>query len=222
MPTDIGKRVSDSFDDKDYERVTKYMDWILSSMTAINQNVQRRTAAMLLLIAVFEVVAQSPKTSISLLGFGIARNSIVFTFIPTIVAYLYFQVMIDTVKADRLVDAIGSVFRKWSPRASANNLEAFLAPPSPLYWNQGIPVSSDFQSKFDRLEDRTSMILILVLFFGVLGFEAHAFYTVFSSNLSKDVLWFINVCISLSLIICGLLSIARIDDAQIAEIDHSV
>ena len=201
MRKSIQQRIDDSFDDSDREQVAKYIDWLQASANDTLQNLRRSAALALLLVAIFEVIAQSPKSPVTIAEFRITRDSVVFTFLPAIVAYLYFQLLVNSVRTDRLTSLIEAAFKKWSAKGGANDLHAWIVQMSPLYWNVGMPTSSEFQGRADRLEDGVSQGIVIAILFGVLAFEGQAYYILFNPELSKNVLWFISVCISFSLLL---------------------
>jgi hypothetical protein len=201
MPGSIARRVDDSFNDGDRESVVKYTDWLLSSMNTISQNLRRIATLILLLVVVFELIVQSPKVEVSIGAFRITRNSAPLTFIPVIVAYLYFQLILDSVKLSELIAAFKAVFEKWSANAASNGLGLFISPAMPIYWNFSMSAPPSVKKRHNKLEDGISILLITTMLLGVLAFEGQAFYLLFNSNLSKDILWFISLCFSFALLL---------------------
>jgi hypothetical protein len=202
MAKSYRQRVNDSFSDSDHEDLAKYFDWLLDSFKSASQNIRRTVTLALFLIAIFEIIAQSPKTQINLLqSFQLSRNSLVFTFLPALVAYLYLQMIFDTIRLDRMSYTYEAAFKRWSSKASDNDLDLWISPTQPIYWNIGGAVSSH-RAAYDKIEVFAVYCLWFLILLGVLGFEVQAFYILFNANLSKDIPWFISVSISFSFILC--------------------
>jgi hypothetical protein len=190
------QKVLDSFDKSDHEDVTKYLDWLLATISGISQNIRRMATIALLLIAIFEIIAQSPSVQFTLGTSHITRNSIVFTFIPAVVAYLYFQVVVDTANLDQASATFQAAFKQWSAKAEENDLQLWVTPSMPAYWNFGVTSKTAFQKSYDRVELSVSVFLTIAILLGTLVFEGLAYDALFSPNLSHNIPWFISVCIS--------------------------
>ena len=163
MVKTLKQRVNDSFLDSDHEDLTKYCDWLLDSMKSSSQNLRRIVTLILLLVAIFGIIAQSPKTQVSLEGFQVGRNSIVFAFLPALIAYLYFQTILDSVRIDRIGYTYEAAFKRWSRIASDNDFHWWIAPTLPVYWNIGSRPKEAFKSRNDIIETRVNRVLWLAV-----------------------------------------------------------
>jgi hypothetical protein len=131
--TNITRRITDSFVNKDEEQVTKYLDWLYSRITDYSQSMRRTSLLVLLLIAIFELVNGPGAVQVSLGSFRISKGSIILIFIPALVAYLYLQVWIDTMKGEDLEKVFQTAFGCWWQTGKENNLHEFIVPPTPLF-----------------------------------------------------------------------------------------
>lgn len=186
MAESLSERVKHSFGESDHvhtdqgdhchEDVTKYCDWLLDSMKSSSQNLRRMVTLILLLVGVFEVIAQSPKVRVSLGAFQVNRNSIVFVFLPALIAYLYLQTILDSVRVDRTNYTYEAAFKEWSSKASAKGLHWWITPIQPAYWNIGARPKPTFKNTHDSIEKWISWVLWLIILLGVPGFEIQAFH----------------------------------------------
>lgn len=182
MIKNIDQRVQDSFSGAKPEDMAKYMDWLLPTMQSYTQNMRRMATAILLLVAVFEFVAYSRTANLSIESFHISRGSVVFDILPIVVAYLVLQIITDVNKADQLNGAFNVVFKMWSNPAGTNDLDGLLYGPESLYWSWHTRrANKDNRYASDNRAWLTSVILSVGLLLGVLGFEANAYYVLFSS-----------------------------------------
>lgn len=193
MAETLGNRVSHSFGESDahvhtvqgdhcHEDVTKYCDWLLDSMKSSSQNLRRMVTLILLLVGVFEVIAQSPSVRVSLGAFQVNRNSIVFVFLPALIAYLYLQVILDSVRVDRTNYTYEAAFQVWSSKASAKGLHWWITPTQPAYWNIGARPKEQFKNIHDHIETAISWVLWVIILLGVPGFEIQAFHVLSSHD----------------------------------------
>ena len=122
----IKARARNSFVNDDRENISKYLDWARSTLVDYSQNNRRTATLMLIIVAIFELVAYSRNASISVGSFVVARGSVVLDFLPAIAAYMFFQIIVDLNKADQLQKLFTQVFAVWSEKAEENDLDAFL------------------------------------------------------------------------------------------------
>src|SRR5689334_15933131 len=133
----VKARVTDSFSADDRDRVQQYLDWLRSALTDQSASLRRTVTLLIVIMAAFEFIIQSPHSSFQLAGFRINRGSIVLQFLPAITAYLYLQIFIDAVSYFDMKNAFIAAFSRWSPEAAENEIHVFLKPSSPVYWRMG-------------------------------------------------------------------------------------
>jgi hypothetical protein len=218
MSKSVDERVKDSFPVGDpkvdnREDMFRYMDWLRPTMQSYTQNMRRVATAILLLIAVFELLAHSRNTKFSLESFPISRGSVVFNILPVVVAYLVLQIITDVNKADQLKRTFTAVFKRWSGLAGANDLDKLLYGPEPLYWNWDPNwTETGNKSESDNRERIASSVLSVGLLIAVLGFEADAYYVLFSSAQYslwhvRYLLWGISLACTLFCLVMGALAL---------------
>lgn len=187
MPKNVTQRVENSFISDDLkvdnrEDMFRYMDWLRPTMQSYTQNMRRMATIILLLIAVFELVAHSRNTRFSIESFPISRGSVVFDILPVMVAYLVLQIITDVNKAYQLNRVFTAVFKKWSQSAGANDLDRLLYGPESLYWSWHTQwTDEENKSASDNREFIASSVLSAGLLLAVLAFEADAYNVLFSS-----------------------------------------
>ena len=77
------------------------------------------------------------------------QTSEILYFVPTLIAYLYLENFIYSSRFNRLSVAFTEVFKRWNQSAEQNELDSYVTPWLPLYWdvcrtarNRVIPCSS--------------------------------------------------------------------------------
>jgi hypothetical protein len=219
MSKDVTQRVTTSFTADDDPKVdhradmSKYMDWLSPTMQSYTQNMRRMATAILLLTAVFELVAHSRNARLSIESLPISRGSVFFNILPVVVAYLVLQIITDVNKADQLNRVFTAVFKRWSESAGTNDLDKLLYGPESLYWSWHTErAKPENRYASDKREWFASKVLSVGLLLGVLGFEADAYYVLFSSAQYfllhvRYFLWGISLGCTLFCLVMGLLAL---------------
>jgi hypothetical protein len=200
----IGDRVTDSLEDASHDDIRQYLDWLRAAITESASNLRKTVLVILLLIAAFELVIESPATKISISVFQISKGSVVLLFILVIVAYLFFQVVRDTNKFRAIIAAFSSAFSKWSKKGYGNDIEFYVIASMPAYWK---PVP-DAKNKINRsptswINRIVEGVLGLLVLFGSIAFEAQAFYLLHRQHGINKLLWAICCFVSASFIIAA-------------------
>lgn len=202
MAKSIEARVQDSFSEANREDIFKYLDWVRSTILDYSQTMRRMATFLILLIAAFEIVANSRKSQITIASFQIARGSVVLTLLPGLVAFLVLQMMTDAGKAHRLITVYQEVFKLWSEKAEANDLDSEVLTDPPLYWT---PAGGGFRkenvNRAYKLADDSSLVLTVAVLMGILAFEAHAYYVLFPAHFPNLILWLISLSIALTCLV---------------------
>jgi hypothetical protein len=194
-PKSIIQRVVDSFDDPNHDDISGYLDWLRAAIGDSVTDLRRTLLIMLLLIAAFEIVMESPNAHVSLGSFEIVKGSIVLIFIPMIVACLFFQMMVATTRLITLRTVFKHAFRKWSDKGGENDLDFFIYPAMPVYWNIMGASESFTNMPFSRnIESAGSVPFLLIIMFGTVAFEVQAFYLLY--HVTNIFLWVIGLCIA--------------------------
>jgi hypothetical protein len=207
MAKSVGDRVQNSFSGDNREDIFKYMDWIHSSILDYNQVMRKMALFVILLIASFEIVVGSRNESITIGSFRLAQGSVVLVLLPGLVAFLVIQMMADAGRVDQLITVYQEVFKLWSEKAEANDLDTEALTFPPLYWN---PTSAGYRevnkSGLYKLTDNSGSAFSFIILIGILAFEAHAYYILLPAHTHGFILW----AISLSFTVCCLILAAFI------------
>lgn len=175
-------RINDSFDENNPEQMLKYMDWLRSVILDYIQSVRRTSTTLLLLVAIFELVADSRNAALTIGSFHVTNGSIVLVFLPAVVSFLYLQVVLDVVKTYQLRMAFFYIFEKWCPDAADNGLANFLYGPESICLSTNGVRDDDNIDRVDRLEYRAGLIFASVIIYGILAFEGQAYWVLFSAH----------------------------------------
>lgn len=191
-------RVKFSFDENDQETCSKYLDWLFARITDYSQSLRRDVTFIILLIAAFELVADSKHVSIGFGSFQLSKGSIVLQFIPVVVSYLLFQTVVNTSRITLLITAFEAALARWAPKAAENDLHGLVVlAPLPLYWN----VTFGYDLGANRLinniaETVTSLAFTLTITLGAIAFEAQAYYVLYHSQLGQNLAWLLSLLAS--------------------------
>jgi hypothetical protein len=195
MPKSIERRVHDSFDDHP-KKALQYSEWLRTSISDYIQNMRRNAAVLLLLVAIFELVLNSRNAEISIGSFHVSKGSVVLTFIPAVVGYLYLEVVLDSQRIDQVNTAFRTAFEVWSVKARAEDLNEFMYGPQPTYWTSLLSGGRNIY-RVDTINDITSIIFAIGLLVGVLLYEGQAYSALFPSHASSFITWSISLAVTL-------------------------
>lgn len=199
MAKSVRARVQDSFREASREDIVKYLDWVRSIILDHNQAMRRMAAFLVLLVAVFEIVANSRNVRITIASFQVTRGSVVLILLPGLVSFLALQMIADSYKANRLMSVYHEVFKLWSEKAAANDLDDEALSASPLYWTLTTAgFREENRTKSAKLIDNSGLFLAYVVLVGILAFEAHAYYVLFPAHVPSLILWLISLCFTLT------------------------
>jgi len=186
------QRINDSFDASDREDIYRFLDWVRSAISERSQQLRRTVTIAILLIAVFEVVIQSPRTEVALGSFRLYRGSFVLQFVPVLIAYLYYQLVIDSCHLNEMQDISAAAFSKWSSKGYENGLHPLIQSPMPSYWNI---TGAQPDLTLSKIETTAEYIFVILILLGVPAFEAQAYYALYDSS-TVHVLWIASVIVS--------------------------
>lgn len=198
MAKSIEARVQDSFREASREDIFRYLDWARSSILDYNQSMRRMAALLILLIAVFELVANSRGVHITVASFQVVRGSVVLILLPALIAFLFAQMITDGWKADRLVAIYRQVFKLWSGKAVDNDIDYEVLSNVTLYWSPTTLGREENLGKAASLANQSALRFTWVIILGMLAFEAHAYFVVFSTRAPSLVLWLISLGFTLT------------------------
>ncbi len=193
MIKSINTRVQESFGEAEHGDVSQYLEWVSAKIVSQTQSLRRMVALIVLLIAIFELTNEYPKTQLALGSFRFYKGSAVVLFLPALVAFLYLQSLIETLRLNDAQRVYARVFKKWSEKAAENQLEDYAMPSMPIYWNIGAYTSEAPKTFVLRLEVALATIFWLFIMFGVLAFEAQAYYDLFRLPARNSILWVLSV-----------------------------
>ena len=206
MRNSIRLRVGKSFKAEDHEDLTEYLEWLRSTINDMSRSLQRTMISMVLLIAAFEFIDQSPKSQITLGPFRIYEGSIILVFIPALVAYLYLEALTVTARVITMRVVFKNAFAKWNASAEQNDLGLFVLTSMPLYWSIGVGAERpENATNARKVVLPTTFLLTTLVLFGPITYEAQAYYRLYSLP-GSSILLLISTCITVFCIIAGLSS----------------
>jgi hypothetical protein len=191
-------RITESFPKDGRENARQYLEWLRAALSDLSASLRRTAGFLLVLVAVFEFIIGSPKSTYVIAGFQISKGSVVLSFIPALVAYSYFQLIVDSAAIRQLHEAFSYALDCWSPLAGENDLDVLVGPSYPLYWT---PVRTRRARDFypsARITLVAIQVFGYVILVGVLAFECQAYYALLPRRSVSDyVIWSLSLCITL-------------------------
>jgi hypothetical protein len=221
--------ITDSFTNTDNEeKVAKYLDQLYAAISDYTQKIRRDSLLVLLLVTAFELVNSSSDTKFSIGSFSFNKGSIVLQFVPAVVAYLFLQIVTDSIRLADMGTAFRRLFARWlggKESLKADGLietSGFIMPATPLYWNikQSLPSKNIVQYRRYSLEYWTSTGFTVVLVAGILAFEGHAYYILYSGQSARDILWWISLCFTCACLVISAINFIRWYITAHAEASH--
>jgi hypothetical protein len=206
MTKGIQDRVRDAFSEDDRENTLKFFEWCRSAVQDYESSLRRTATGILLLAALFELVANSRNVNVTISSFRVTKGSVILDILPALVAFLFLQSVIDAIKADHVVKASWIAAYLWSEKFSTNDLDTLIHGPSPLYWSSNFLGSTRDENTYrsDKVHLVAGLTFLLVLWLAVIVFEAHAYYVLFPSSLA---LWSVSLFFTIG---CLALSVATL------------
>lgn len=191
--------IQGSFADTDEEKLSKYLDRLYAAISDYTQSIRRDSLLVLLLATAFELVNSSPGEQFSVASFSFHKGSVVLQFVPAVVAYLFLQIVTDSIRLADMGIAFRRLFGRWLGGGEHPETGSFIMPATPLYWTikQSLPSRGAIQYRRYARGYWTSSWFTGVLVAGILAFEADAYYTLYSGQFSHDILWLISLCFAL-------------------------
>lgn len=205
MTKKLDDRIEEAFQKGDKDQAIQYLEWLRPTMLDYASSIRRTSIAMVLLVAIFELVVSSKNIKITVGSFQIARDSIVLVFLPSLIAYLYMQTIWDTVRNDYLSEAFKTIFKIWSDNAEKNDLDDLFTPPQLMYFSViGGRLREENSRQIDKLDYRASFVFYVIFFLGAFAFEGQAYFVLFPYHPGEVLGWVISLCIT---ILCLFISI---------------
>src|SRR5215469_7159527 len=88
MAKSVRQRVSHSFRYGAHDDVTKYLDWLTSTIGDISQSLRKTVALLLSLMAAFAIVNASSDAELSIGSIKVSNSSLVIIFLPALISFL--------------------------------------------------------------------------------------------------------------------------------------
>jgi hypothetical protein len=218
MDKTLRDRITDSFADDDRESARQYIEWLRAATSELSASLRRTVTFLIVLIAAFEFITESPKSAYTIAGFRIDKGSIVLQIIPAVTAYLFFQVVADTSVIRRLQSALSNTMARWSPKARENDLDIMIGPPYPLFWTPFRTTRSRniYPGGGVALFAAGIFGSIIILVFWIFEVQAYSELNQKHSGLSQ-IIWWCSLCFA---IFCASMAYAYIQADMHAEVRH--
>lgn len=213
-PKSARSRVESTFDaDSQQADVVQYIEWLRSSISDCTASLRKNVLIILLLIAAFELVLESPGSEITLGSFQLHKGSVILLFVPVVVACLCIQAVMDSNRMHDLSAAFETAFSKWSEKGHENDLMSLIYPSPPIYW---MMISSIIETKQNRPHTRIVELFLggaigISILLGTMIFEFQAYFSLRKQTHGNiHTLWIACSCVSAVLMV-GVLALMSPD-----------
>jgi hypothetical protein len=191
----IEDRVKDSFSPDDKESAKYYLDVLTNTLKDYADGIRRSAALMLGFMAVFELVLKGIIKQTTIGPFVLSGSTFIAAFMPTAVAYFFYDALNSGLSYERIQKAYTSVFAIWNSAAVDNDLNMLSKPRTPPYFAAGDPGHPGISAWADlvyKIQDDFGWVVVV----GPILFEGYAFYQLFElSHLSSILVW-VNAAVS--------------------------
>ena len=133
------------------DEVKAYLDWLLDAINKYASQIRRTTALALFLMAAFIIVSQSGG-KISAAGFSVSKGSLVFIFIPAVVACLFLQLVTDTNQLIALYNKFHTEFELWTDQSQLQDSRSLVLPPFPLVWGASMIAEKSYPNLHAKIQ----------------------------------------------------------------------
>jgi hypothetical protein len=195
MARPLSDRVEEAFRSSDQTDISQYLTWLRDSLSEQATQLRRNAIAMILLVAVFELVIESPNVQITLGIFKIYKGSVILIIIPALVSYLFLDAAASHAELKKSSIIFSNAFRKWSEDAEKNDLDLPLLPALPLYWTAGTTGYPDVQGRIGVVDKLLTNTISVVLSAAIIAFNVQAYYALYRPQ-HGNVLWLISVILT--------------------------
>jgi hypothetical protein len=220
MARRVQERIDDSFPDDAASDAKEFAEKIFNTWKDVSVSLARIATLILVLIAVFELLAYQQSKSFSIGPFSFANTSIVQTFLPVVIAYLMYEAHILTYRWNGLQQAYITITWIYAPKVRSNDLDIFIQPHLPSIWGIGSKMSRENElrsERFDRIVRLT--IAVTVAFLLPLIFETQAYYRLFGEYGYRNVIVWVSAGLSATII--AVLMVSFILTSELSDIPES-
>ncbi len=192
MTKSIKTRIEDSFFSDDKESVKYYLDALAATLKDHADGIRRPAALMLGLMAAFQLLLRGLIKEINIGPLVLSSTGLIVSFIPTVVAYLYYDAIGCAINYENTADVYAHAFAVWNNAAESNDLDALVRPRTPPYF----PASGGIRSSISRFAQTEYNIrfatFILLGLLAPIGFQVYAFYQLFGVLHPSSILLWLN------------------------------
>lgn len=206
----VKKRVNVAFaDPKEKEFAKDYLAAIQEDMRYINTRFQKLIVQIFFLFFVFIILSGASVVQVTLGSVQLSDLSLIEKLLPIVIAYTYYELIGFAVMARLQNELQGRIVELLYKPIYDNYLDLFLTPSSAL--NTAKILSSGTKDFLSSLLVNLTRPLLVIIFFGALGFEIYAFYVLFATFGFADIVVWLVLLVSLSFSLQGLIFISLFD-----------
>jgi hypothetical protein len=197
----LDQRAQDAFGDNDASYAEEFVKSARESLKEVSDSLTRTTLLVLTLCAAFELLARAPG-KITFFGIELTEPGVIEKLLPIVIAYLFYEQRILSVKWADLVTISQSLMRRFHPRVRENGLDTLLHPRLLALWDVGKLTEERYRpsEEFDYQVSSAFSLGVLIL---PLLFQIYAFARLFLRYDNRDVLVWVSLFLS-SLIVASI------------------
>jgi hypothetical protein len=195
----VSRNVTESFRNESQENISKYVDWLYGNISTSTRTIKQSAALITGLMAAFELIQDSTSTAdITIFSFAIPKHSVAIQFIPAVVAFLYVQMVQDSIQINRSRVAFSKAFDLWSKSSKSLELSTYILPSSSLYWSPFMDDVRTPPSEDEAIIYRIGVSFEAIFLILLVAFLGQAYFTLFSTHFNENLAaWVISLCFTL-------------------------
>ena len=193
MPKSIKQRVEAAFSTEgrtaeDVQRdATEFLKGLRDTWKEVSTTLNRTLFLMLGLAAVFELLVTTKGKQFSVAGFTFEDTSLIQKALPVLVAYLYLEVVLLSMRFEDMSTLHAEVMTRATPAIEENDLDLYLAPPSRALLTGGSEPRPGNLLRSEQAMSRLHSAMLFPSFLLPIAFEVQAFYLLFHTHGWRDV-----------------------------------
>jgi hypothetical protein len=197
MPKSMQTRIEEALKSSDKDSVKYYLDTLATVWKDYADGLRRSATLMVVLIVVFELLLKGIVRQANVGPFVISGTRAIEPFVPTGIAYFYYDSLNCAMNFENIAEAYRFTFRIWNRMAEFNDLDVIAQPRTPPFFPAGRAITSDL-SDSGRAAYHVRLVTLAML--GILSpilFEVYAFGQLYRLLHASSILLWVNVSLTL-------------------------
>jgi len=205
MGKSINQRISNSFTgDQGVAETRDYAKDVYSSWKDVAQSLSRNSILILVLMAIFELLAyQKQSSNITIDSITISNLPIVQIVLPAVISVMLYDCIRLTGRWNDLENAYCALIEICAPAQHKNDLDLFVKPSLPAIWGVGRDTSPEIITPSEKfISNVTTVFAITIVFIFPFSFEGQAYYRLLQKFGYENILLWISLVVTAAIVVC--------------------